>query len=143
MEINRNQYFMVGLVLLFLGFQVRMVETFVLNDRASRFIAERLTIGGDSLENQQILPAAGPTPRRTLRPPAWLGYALVSIGAVLVLHSLAMKRRAVSARFSTATGYAGRGGAGAGRRRGPGPLVLWIFPPIIGSLGALECRLTT
>jgi hypothetical protein len=92
MEINRNQYFMVGLILLFVGFQVRMVETFVLNERASRFIAERLMIGGESADNQQILPAAGPTPRRTLRPPVWLGYALVSMGAVLVLHSLAMKR---------------------------------------------------
>jgi hypothetical protein len=34
----------------------------------------------------------GPTPRRTLRPPTWLGFALISIGAVLVLHSLAMKK---------------------------------------------------
>ena len=92
MEINRNQYFMVGLILLLLGLQVRMVETFVLNERASKFVAERLTISGESGDGQPFLPAAGPMPRRTLRPPDWLGYALISVGAVLVLHSLAMKR---------------------------------------------------
>jgi hypothetical protein len=27
-----------------------------------------------------------------LRPPVWLGYALMSVGGVLMLHSLAMKR---------------------------------------------------
>lgn len=94
MEVNRNQYFMLGLVILLLGLQVRMVETFVLNEKASRFVAERLTPvltdGEDS--NRLTLASAGPTPRRTLRPPAWLGYSLMSIGAVLILHSLAMKR---------------------------------------------------
>lgn len=92
MEINRNQYFMVGLVLLLLGLQVRMVENYVLNEKASHFLAERLTLSSDSDSSGQFMPAAGPTPRRTLRPPAWLGYALMSAGAVLGLHSLAMKR---------------------------------------------------
>ena len=34
----------------------------------------------------------GPTPRRTIHPPEWIGYALLSVGSVLVLHSLAMKK---------------------------------------------------
>lgn len=91
MEFNRNQYFILGLVVLMLGIQVRMVETFVLNERASHFLAERLSpavAGADG----SILPAVGATPKRTLRPPAWMGYALISIGAVLILHSLAMKK---------------------------------------------------
>jgi hypothetical protein len=92
-EINRNQYFMLGLVILLLGLQVRMVETFVLNEKASRFLAERLSPLSDGDEaNRSYLASVGPTPRRTVRPPNWLGYALMSIGAVLVLHSLAMKR---------------------------------------------------
>lgn len=94
MEINRNQYFMIGLVLLLLGLQVRMVETYVLNEKASRFLAERLTASvadGDGTV-RPFMPALGPTPRRTVRPPIWLGYAIISVGAVLVLHSLAMKR---------------------------------------------------
>ena len=94
MEFNRNQYFILGLVVLFLGVQLRMVETFVLNERASHFLAERLTPAVADADGtvRPFMPALGPTPKRTLRPPAWLGYALISIGAVLILHSLAMKK---------------------------------------------------
>jgi hypothetical protein len=93
-EINRNQYFMLGLVLLLVGLQIRMVETYVLNEKASRFVAERLTASVADADGtvRPFMPALGPTPRRTMRPPVWLGYATISIGAVLVLHSLAMKR---------------------------------------------------
>ena len=94
MEINRNQYFMLGLILLLLGLQVRMVESYVLNEKTSRFVAERLSAvasAGDG-GSSSFSPALGPTARRTVRPPVWLGYALMSVGAVLVLHSLAMKR---------------------------------------------------
>jgi hypothetical protein len=93
-EINRNQYFMLGLVIVMLGAQLRMVETFVLNEKASRFVAERLTpiMAEADGTSQPIMPALGPTPRRTIRPPGWLGFALMSVGAVLILHSLAMKR---------------------------------------------------
>jgi len=93
MEFNRNQYFMLGLVVLMLGVQIRMVETFVLNEKASRFIAERLTPASESDGTMSgFLPALGPVPHRTLRPPVWLGYAFISVGVVLVLHSLAMKK---------------------------------------------------
>jgi hypothetical protein len=92
-EVNRNQYFMLGLVILLLGLQVRMVETFVLNEKSSRFLAERLSpLSGGDEANRSYLASVGPAPRRTVRPPTWLGYALMSIGAVLILHSLAMKR---------------------------------------------------
>jgi hypothetical protein len=93
-EVNRNQYFMLGLVILLLGLQMRMVETFVLNEKASRFVAERLTPAMSEADEggRSYLASVGPTQRRTLRPPPWLGYALMSIGAVLILHSLAMKR---------------------------------------------------
>ncbi len=92
-EINRNQYFLIGLILLFLGIQFRLVETYVLNERTSHFVSERLKlVASTDAEDGAFLPAAGPTPRRTLRPPVWLGYAFISVGAVLILHSLAMKR---------------------------------------------------
>ncbi|MBI3838546.1 MAG: hypothetical protein HY288_11520 [Planctomycetia bacterium] len=94
MEFNRNQYFILGLVVMLLGFQIRMVETFVLNEKASRFLAERMAAAVADADGtvRPFLPAVGPTPRRTLRPPTWLGFALISVGAVLVLHSLAMKK---------------------------------------------------
>ncbi|HEV3021993.1 MAG TPA: hypothetical protein VGX76_05980 [Pirellulales bacterium] len=94
MEFNRNQYFILGLVVLLLGLQIRMVETFVLNEKASRFLAERMAPSVADADGtvRPFLPAVGPTPRRTLRPPTWMGFALISTGAVLVLHSLAMKK---------------------------------------------------
>ncbi len=89
-DINRNQYFLVGLVVLMLGLQLRAVETYVLNEKASRFISERMPVLASM--DGGLVPSAGPGPRKTLRPPAWLGFAVISVGAVLVLHSLAMRR---------------------------------------------------
>jgi len=92
-EINRNQYFLLGLVFLLLGLQVRMVESYVLNEKASHFVAQKLKgLASKDPGDGSFMPAAGPTPLRTVHPPVWLGYAFISIGAVLVLHSLAMKR---------------------------------------------------
>ena len=93
-EFNRNQFFILGLVLLLLGLQIRMVESYVLNEKASRFIAERVTptVADANGSVRPFMPALGPTPRRTVHPPTWLGFALMSTGGVLILHSLAMKR---------------------------------------------------
>ncbi len=90
MEVNRNQYFLAGLVVLFLGLQLRAVETYVLNEKASRFLAERIPALASA--DDGLMPSAGPTARKTVKPPAWIGYAVISVGAVLILHSLAMKR---------------------------------------------------
>lgn len=90
MEINRNQYFLAGLVVLFLGLQIRSVESYVLNERSSKFLAERIPALASA--DETLMPAAGPSPRKSVHPPTWLGYAVISVGAVLILHSLAMKR---------------------------------------------------
>jgi hypothetical protein len=94
MEFNRNQFFMLGVVLLFFGLECKKVESFTLNERASRVLSERfMASAGDSDGTMRpFLASIGPTPRRTIHPPEWLGYALLSVGAVLVLHSLAMKK---------------------------------------------------
>ncbi|MHB1033214.1 MAG: hypothetical protein ACYC35_23995 [Pirellulales bacterium] len=95
MEFNRNHYFIVGTVILLLGFQLHYVDSFVLNKRVSEFLVNRLgtpTVATTTATIQQLLPAAGPVARKTVRPPEWLSFALISVGAVLVLHSLAMKK---------------------------------------------------
>lgn len=91
MEINRNQYFMFGLVLLFIGIQFRAVDSFVLNEGVTRFLAQR-TQSKATATTVQFLPSAGPPAQKTVRPPEWLGYSLMSIGSVLILHSLAMRK---------------------------------------------------
>ena len=96
MELNRHHYFFAGLLILFLGLQFRMVDAVVLNERSTNFLADKL--GKSPVEQssplRQFFPAAGPLPRKTVRPPQWLGWCLMSVGAVLVLHSLALPKPA-------------------------------------------------
>ena len=97
MELNRNQYLMAGLVVLMLGIQMRLVEAFVLNEHATQFLAQRI----QQMKGQQIasasdmptlLAAQGPIAQKRLAPPDWLGFSFVSVGSVLVLYSLALKK---------------------------------------------------
>ena len=94
MEISRNQYFMIGTVLLLLGIQFRFIDSVVLNEESSQFLAEKM---GDKTEATaaQVLSATGlgsVTPRRTIKPPQWVGWALISVGSVFILHSLALRK---------------------------------------------------
>ena len=41
MELNRNQYFMIGLVLLFLGIQFYMTHSVVLTPQCTKLLAEK------------------------------------------------------------------------------------------------------
>lgn len=97
MEFNRNQYFMAGLVLLLLGIQLRMVDAVVLNTRASQFLTQRM----QQMKGQQVASAdsgatliasVSPTTKHRIERPKWMGYSAMSIGAVLVLYSLALKK---------------------------------------------------
>jgi hypothetical protein len=89
-EFNRNQFFMVGVFILLLGIQFRMVDSVTLNDKTSKFLAARAASGTTSTL-ASIMPT-GSVPKQTLHPPQWLGWALISMGAVCILHSLAMKK---------------------------------------------------
>jgi len=90
-ELNRNQYFFVGVVIVLMGIQFRVVREFVLTEDATRFLAERMHSTGS--EGALALSAnLGTGPQKVLHPPEWLGWCLISIGSVLILHSLAMPR---------------------------------------------------
>jgi hypothetical protein len=93
-EFNRNQYFMIGLVLLFIGIELRMVESFTLNERSSKFVTEKFGNQSEQTLSPLIAMAGGngPVARRVVYPPQWLGWCVISVGSVLILHSLAMKR---------------------------------------------------
>lgn len=94
MELNRNQWMVIGLVLLALGYKFRAVDSFVLNEKTTQIIAKRLNKQPDAV-TATFVPSfytAPPPSRRVIRHPRWLGFMMMSIGAVLVLHSLAMPR---------------------------------------------------
>ena len=97
-EINRNQYFMIGVVLLALGIQFRLVDSVTLTQEASQFLAKQFQAKkAEPSDVPTAFVAAAEDPKvlagkKTIKPPQWLGWALISMGGVLVLHSLAMPK---------------------------------------------------
>jgi hypothetical protein len=89
-KLNRNHYFLIGLVLLFLGVQFRMVDTVVLNEPVSQVMRNRVQPqGSQPLAFAQRLV----TPQlHAVQPPKYLGWVLLSVGGVLVLQSFAMPK---------------------------------------------------
>ena len=93
MDINRNQWFMIGLVFLFLGIQLRIIDSYVLNEGATQILAKNEAAQQPTFFRQaSYLSSQAATPRKVVRPPEWLGWFLCSVGAVLIMHSLAMRR---------------------------------------------------
>ncbi len=94
MDVNRNQWFLAGLVLLLLGIQFRLVYSAVLTPEFTQFLAERTShpLASVNAATQSLTPSQTPIAQKTVVPPEYLGWALLSLGSVLVLHSMSMKR---------------------------------------------------
>ena len=94
MEFNRNRYFMFGILLLLLGIQFRMVQSFVLNETGTRALA-RITkdtqLASQDLTTNLYLRAA-PSPRATIRTPHWLGWILLTAGGIIALHAMILPK---------------------------------------------------
>lgn len=95
-ELNRYHYFIAGVIVLLIGIQLRMVESYVLNEDTTRWLMEQSDDPTHQVVKQatQMMPAVGPLPRKTVVPPQWMGWAAISLGSVLILHSLALPRPA-------------------------------------------------
>jgi hypothetical protein len=94
MEISRNQFFMAGLVLLLLGIQFRAIEAVDLKEQFAKFMAEKAghPLVAVSTQTPLLAPLGNAAVNRTVYPPEWLGWMFLSIGSVLILHSLAMPK---------------------------------------------------
>lgn len=92
MELNRNHYIVIGIVLILLGVQVKMVDSFVLNESASQRLLPKSqrTLSSDLTAFAQV--ATPGSARKTIKPPPWAGWLVISAGAVLTLHALAMPK---------------------------------------------------
>ena len=93
-ELNRNTFFLVGLVLLFVGIQLRMLDSVVLNEPSSRFIAEKFASKTEQRTSRffQVTGIAEGTPRQVVKPPKSIAWCLIAVGSVTVLHALALRR---------------------------------------------------
>ncbi len=93
LDITRNQWFYAGLVLLALGLQFRFVEAVQLTPEFTQFIGQSTGSPAAAVNSigQTLVQSSRPVVTATVRLPDWLGYSLLSVGAVLVLHSLAMR----------------------------------------------------
>ena len=94
MDITRNQYFFAGLACLLIGIQFRMVDTVELTPEFTQFLAERTghPLASVNAATQSLTQSEKPLAKKTIKPPDWLGFSLISIGAVLILHSWGMKK---------------------------------------------------
>ena len=92
MDLNRNQFFFIGLVVLLLGIQVKYVSSYVLNAQTTQFLADRT--GSSTAGFSSFFNATGgfAAPRKVIQPPEWLPWCLISVGSVLCLHALAMPK---------------------------------------------------
>ena len=94
MDIDRNRYFMFGVVLFLLGLQFRLVDSFVLNENSTRALhrfSQRSNIIDSNLATNVYMQVG--TPKKSLRPPNWLGFVLLSVGGVICLHAMVLPRR--------------------------------------------------
>lgn len=96
MDINRNQVFLAGLVMILFGVQFRALESVVLTPKATKLLAEQTDQPGVAVTRtmESLTGKEASVPRKTLRPPDWIGYFLLSVGAVLILHSWTMTKPA-------------------------------------------------
>lgn len=99
-----TRIFLMGVIILFFGVQLRAVDTFVLNEKVSAIINKRVQAKAAKVENTQQAslydaywgfeqePKPAPAPKyRRITPPRWLGWSFLSIGAVLVCTSPAFR----------------------------------------------------
>lgn len=91
---NRNRYFLLGVLLILLGCQFRMVQSVVLNESATRALArvtQKKAVASSDMMSTFLMDVSRPTKR--ISPPRWLGLATIAAGAVITLHSIAMPRQ--------------------------------------------------
>jgi hypothetical protein len=92
MELNRNHFFIIGIVVLLLGMQFRRVSSYTLTTEATRFLAEHTQGSASDGAILALTTDLGAGPQKVIQPPEWLGWCLLSVGGVLILHSLAMRK---------------------------------------------------
>ncbi len=94
MDLDRNRYFMFGVILFLLGLQFRLVDTFVLNESSTKVLhrmAQKTKITDSNMATNVYMQVGAP--KKSLRPPQWLGFVLLTVGGVMSLHAMVLPKR--------------------------------------------------
>ena len=95
MDLNRNQFFLAGMIALLLGLQFMLAYEFVMTPECTKFLAEKtghpMAAAIDTVDSLSPSEKTVAPPKK-LHPPEWLGFLFVSVGSVLILHAMAMKK---------------------------------------------------
>ena len=89
---NRHQILMAGFIVLLLGAQLRLVQTYVFADSARSFIDPVVEKKSDLPQAARAGEADGGNRQYVLHVPDFMGWVLLSIGGALVLHSLSLPK---------------------------------------------------
>ncbi len=79
MEFDRNRYFTIGVIVFLLGIQFRIK------------FGQQTELAATDPATQMILDNH-PSPKKTIRPPRWLGWIMLTSGAVMCLHAFALPK---------------------------------------------------
>lgn len=94
MDLDRNRYFMIGVILFLLGIQFRSIDSFVLNESTTKLLHRVITrteIAETNVATNMYVELGAP--KKTIQPPKWLGFVLLTTGGVMALHALVLPRR--------------------------------------------------
>ena len=83
---NRNHCMALGTALLLLGLVVFKVEAITLNEDSTRFLAQQME------QPEQSFVASTVPVKRTIAIPPWPRFLIISLGAILMLHAIAMQK---------------------------------------------------
>ena len=91
----RNRYFLVGILLVLLGIQFRMIDSFVLNESTTRVLAKvtKTEIVADNSTFGSFVSAFTPAPTKRVTPPRWTGLAMIAAGAVICFHAFSIPKQ--------------------------------------------------
>ena len=93
----RHRLLMIGIIVLAMGIQFRRVESYSLNEHVSGVIRDRMAQVREPMANPSDPFASWSTAssamggKMSLSPPRWLGFSMVSVGAVMILTSPCFK----------------------------------------------------
>lgn len=95
MEISRNQWFVIGFIVLFIGIQFRLIHSYTLTSEATKVLAKQMghpvAAGDEAMAS--VVGGGTSIPGKELVPPEWIGFSLISVGAVIFLLCITQKNQ--------------------------------------------------